>query len=371
MRSLLSLVLAVLFLEEVRAEEAEPAPSRQASFVLNAAGDVALPNNHYNGQLNRQAESLFQDVRPLLEMGDLNFVNIEAAVTRRSPTSSNKYAFVMPPERLGWVVNAGFNVFSLANNHINDAGSRGIRDTIETIKELSTGERPIYWSGVSVDSDPDQRYQPTIIETAGLRIALFCLGFENSSSSLEAKSPVHQVRDTRYVEVIAGLKETVDLIWVSSHFGKEYHHIPGPDAIRLYREFVDAGADLVIGHHPHVIRGIEKYNDGFIIHSLGNFAFGSKTTRHRATGAKLYSKLVQVVYRGKEIDSMKIFPLYVNNLEGWRYKGSYQSPANFGPVLLKGVFAEKVLADLDRWCREIENNPVRIQMEGETGKVVW
>ena len=337
--------------------------------VLNAVGDVSLPGKAFVPVVERQGPKLFDGVRGVLDKGDLNFVNIETAITDAPPSAQKKFSFSMPPARMDWLVGAGFNLISLANNHITDAGDQGILDSIAAIESRSTAERPLVWSGVSLEAE--KRYEPVFFERKGVTFAFFCVGFESGSHALEAGSPVHQVRDPRYREAIGAAREKADVVLISAHFGREYEHKPGQDALKLYRGFVDAGADLVIGHHPHVIRGVERYKSGVILHSLGNFSFASRTMRHQKSGAKMYSMIAQVEIDKGGIKSVRLHPLYVNNLESWTLGRRTQARTDFAPVPLKGDFARAVIEALDTWSAAIPGNKARVEVEGDVGVVRW
>ena len=360
---LTALMLAVMV-------QSQPVVADDGPLVINAVGDVSLPHGNFNKILDRQGPKLFDPVRDVLASGDLDFVNVETAVTDTPPSANKKSAFSMPPRRLDWLLDAGFNLISLANNHITDAGEQGIRDTLAALEARQRPDRPLYWSGVSLD--PATRYRPEIFTHKGVRIAFFCVGFDRTSHALEPKSPVHQVRDPAWNKAIADVRPEVDLIIVSAHFGAEYKHTPHPSTTKFYRGYVDAGADLILGHHPHVIRGIEKYKNGVIVHSLGNFAFASRTKRHQKTNAKMYSMIAQIVVDGGKIQGLTLHPLYVNNLEPWALGNEKIPRGDFGPIALKGAFAAEVLRAVEGWSNDIPGNAqIKIDVKDDVGHVRW
>ena len=346
-----------------------PASAGAQEIVLNAVGDVSLPDGRFNPIIDKRGASLFDAVRGVLAEGDLNFVNVETAITDLKPSAQKKYAFSMPPSRLDWITGAGFNLISLANNHIADAGIEGIRESIAAVEARSTPDRPLIWSGVSVDGA--DRYAPTLFEEKGIKFALFAVGFENSSSFHEKGSAVHHVQDPAYNAAIARVRDKVDVVLVSAHYGQEYQHVPGPHALKIYRGYVDAGADVIIGHHPHVLRGIERYKNGLIIHSLGNFSFASRTVRHRKTGARLFSMIAQIRFDGAKVKEVRIHPLYVNNLEPWIIGDQRIPKASFDPVPVRGVFAKGVIDAVQKWSDAIPGNRLQIALEGDVGVVRW
>jgi poly-gamma-glutamate capsule biosynthesis protein CapA/YwtB (metallophosphatase superfamily) len=343
--------------------------AQEPTLVIHAVGDLSLPTGTYDKRIDARGAKLFDDVRPILASGDLNFVNIETAITNRAPRAGKTYAFTMPPSRLDWVLDAHFNFISLANNHITDGGDEGIRDTLSALSSRSTEQRPLYYGGVSLERDA--RYTPLVFEKNGVRIAVFFLGFDRSSHRYNPETPVHQVRDDGYLDAIAKARKDVDLVIVSTHFGQEYIHVPRAETIQIYRGFVDAGAGLVIGHHPHVIRGVEWYREALIIHSLGNFAFASRTKRYLETDARMFSMIARIEIRGGKVSGLRLHPLWVNNLRGWRLGGKTLPRTNFGPVVVRGDFAREVLASVQGWSNAIDGNKVRIEIESDVGTVRW
>ena len=243
----------------------DPSPGETSDIVITAVGDIAFPTESYKSRINRLNTRIFDPTRAILKRGDLVFGNIEAPLTTAPTVEQKTYAFTMPPERLGWLLDAGFNLFSLANNHTADAGEAGIRDTIEhlTKAEKSHG---IHWSGTTLD--PKTEYTPTIFTVKGTKIGFLAVG--NNRSSF-----VYRMRPSRITQAIRALDKDVDVVILSIHYGKEYRHVPHKSTVAIYRNFVDAGADLILGHHPHVIRGIEQYKQALIVHSLGNYTFAS------------------------------------------------------------------------------------------------
>jgi poly-gamma-glutamate synthesis protein (capsule biosynthesis protein) len=335
------------------------ADDKPRDLVITAVGDIAFPAESFQRRIDRLNTKMFDPTRKILKRGDLVFGNLEAPLTDAPTIEEKTYAYTMPPERLEWLLDAGFNLFSLANNHTADAGERGVRDTLELMERTRKTHR-IHWSGAT--SPPKKAYEPTIFTVRGTKIGFLAVG--NNSSPL-----VYRMHPRRVVKALQKLDKKVDIIVLSVHYGKEYVHVPKKRTVRIYHDFVDAGADLILGHHPHVVRGVEQYKKGLILHSLGNFTFASKTVRHRAAGAKLYGLIAEVRISKKRIDRVILHPLYVNNLEKWTLGNETIPAANFVPYPVKGKFARAVLKAVQQWSDAIAGNRVKIRMQGDRGVV--
>jgi poly-gamma-glutamate synthesis protein (capsule biosynthesis protein) len=188
---------------------------------------------------------------------DLVGANLEGAVTNQgdhySPMVPYDFAFV--PERIKELKDYGFSYFSLANNHITDQGQIGLAETRDNLNNLN-----FYFSGdadakVSADS-------LRIIEIKNQKIALVSLSMVYNNFDLAAAK-----------KLINESREQVDWIIVNIHWGNEYQHNFNVWQQNMGRELIDAGADLIIGHHPHVVQGMEIYKNRPIFYSLGNFIF--------------------------------------------------------------------------------------------------
>ena len=313
-------------------------------LVLVAVGDVSQPTKQWVDATMRLKTDAFAPTQHLLDSGDLVFMNLENPISELEPTAKKTYAFTSHPERLGWYFDVGFNLFSLANNHIADADQPGIDDTIAHLEKYST-ERdiPAWWAGAG--SSVEEAEQATIFTPPGkdIRIAFFSTGFSKGQN-------VSKFWSESLTERIAKIDAEVDLVIVSVHAGKEYIHIPEADLTSRYRAWVDAGADLVIGHHPHVIRPIEIYKERPILHSLGNYVFASRTVRHRKMKARMYGLMPRVVIQDGKITAVEITPTWVNNSNGWTLPSGESMPnSNFVPQIIEGPFADAFFEDFYAW----------------------
>ncbi len=324
----------------------EPEKRGPRDLVLVAVGDVSQPTTQWVEDTTRLEEKVFDPTRHLTSSGDLNFMNLENPVTHLQPNARKTYAFTSDPRRLDWYFGAGFNMYSLANNHIADAGQPGIDESIENLKKYAEKNgMPVYFAGAG--STPEEGLAPLIFTPEGknLKIAFFSLGFSKSEN-------VGKFWDENLEAEIKKAREIADIVIVSSHAGKEYIHIPEDDLKERYRNWVDWGVDLVIAHHTHCIRPIEAYKGALIFHGLGNFVFMSRTVRHRKMGAKLYGMLTRIVIRDGKVHGAEIVPTWVNNSDDWKLGDEVMPNANFVPQVLKGPFAAAYFEDLNGWAEK-------------------
>jgi len=213
---------------------------------------------------------LFAEVKEYLQDADITFGNLEGCfldngkVVKKCKDTTLCYAFKTPEKYFNCLIDAGFDVFSLANNHIFDFGERGINRTLELIEQNNT-----YAAGIL-----ERPYE--VFERGGVTFG-FCAFSPNKGTTL--------INDYAAAEkIISGLEEISDIIIVSFHGGaegKNFQNVKcetemfyGEDrgnVCEFAKMAIDAGADIIFGHGPHVTRAIDLYNDRLIAYSLGNF----------------------------------------------------------------------------------------------------
>jgi len=345
--SIVRRLLAVLF---VLAWAVPSARAGGDTVVLNVAGDVGYPNGWKRiDRVDRDKHRLFRAIAPIIASGDLNFVNLEGPYTSSKPTVKKTYPMACKPARLGYVVRAGFNLFSVANNHSLDAGKVGVTDTLATLRRLNRKLRPLWWAGTGATHAAAIR---------GVRVrppgktTTFTLFAVNNGGSVLAGS----IFDPGLVRrVRRAAKHTIVL--VSVHKGWEYYHVPRKAKVRRYHRLIDAGATVVIGHHPHILQGVERYKRGLIFYSLGNLSFGSYTTSNYDRRARMYSMIGRLTFRGGKLAEAELIPLYVGNKDPWVYKGKTIPPRFATPQLLSGVFADFALNEITDFTRRVPLAP--------------
>lgn len=234
------------------------------TITITATGDCALgpiQTHGYGGSFHAYYDDygegyFLEDFKELFEADDFTIVNLECTLTDRpvyvDEESEKEFYIVGRPEYAGILTNSGVEGCSLGNNHTRDVGVGGLEDT-----EAACDAVGLLWAFNSVTA---------IYETEdGYKI-----GFVSShvSGSVDRENFIRNG--------IEELKQAdVDIIIACCHWGEEKEYYPTDYQIKLAHEFIDLGADLIIGNHPHVVQGVECYNGKVICYSLGNFCFGA------------------------------------------------------------------------------------------------
>jgi len=241
-------------------------PERQdisTGLRFAAVGDLLLAAGHAG---RGAAEAL---ARLRRELGDCDILlgNLECTMPGDGETVPTEPRVIASPEMVHGLGDIGFHVVSLANNHMFDCLEEGflrLRDELDAMG--------IAWFGAGLSLE--EAAAPAIVEAKGVRLAF--LGFADQRSGArhfasEDHWGVAPLQMEAILDRIRGLKRDVDHVIVSPHWGEERLLIPAPRQIDQARAFVDAGASMVLGHHPHVIQGLEVHAGAPIVYSLGNF----------------------------------------------------------------------------------------------------
>ncbi len=254
----------------------------------------------------RGYEYPFVHVRPLLQAADVVFGNLEGPLTNSGqPEPDKRYVFRSPPDKVApALAAAGFNVVSLANNHSMDYGMEGLAQTLAALD--AAGIRHV---GAGMSSRQARR--PAFIAANGHTIAFlaYSLTFPESFWARRDRPGTAFGHEAHVRADVAAARQHADVVVVSFHWGREITTELRDYQPALAHAAIDAGALVVLGHHPHVLQGIERYKDGIIFYSLGNFAFGSYS--QNATR----SIVAQVSIQDARLTEVRLFPTNVNNIE--------------------------------------------------------
>ncbi|WP_028610297.1 CapA family protein [Paenibacillus harenae] len=259
-------------------EQAEgPVPSVEAGgaeqISLSFVGDLLL-GEYVSAVMEREGyDFLYKQSLLYLSEPDLTAGNLEHPVTNRGiPAEGKDYVFKGSPDALPALRDAGFDVVSLANNHTLDQGVEGLMDTMRHLEEAGI-------SHAGAGANDTEAFAPVIKEVRGVKIAYIGLSKVVPTVEWKADKNVAGVAETydtrRAVTAIRKAEEEADIVAVMVHWGKERVDQPKPYQRDYARQYIDAGADLVIGSHPHVLQGFEMYKGKWIAYSLGNFIFSA------------------------------------------------------------------------------------------------
>ncbi len=252
--------------------ESSPTSTPQpAKITIAAVGDIGL-GREINYQIIQRNNPLFpfEKVKDFLSSADIAIGNLEGPVIDNCPTVRTGFKFCGQPKNVQGLAFAGFDGITLANNHINNYGLEGISQTTQALK--------------SNNLDYFYENKSWTTEVKGTKIGF--LGLDDTVEKVksekfqpEADGPLAQKGQIKQE------KENVDILVVNFHWGEEYEPNPNARQKELAKLAIDSGADVVVGHHPHVIQPLEYYKDKPIFYSLGNFVFDQMWSEETKTGA--------------------------------------------------------------------------------------
>ncbi len=207
---------------------------------------------------------------------DLLCINSEFAFTDRGTRVEKAYNFRAKPERISVLLEMGIDVAMLANNHVFDYGDVGLRDTLKTFENAGVAY-------VGAGRNLEEAMRPYYIEIDGITIAFVAATRAEKNQivtrqATETESGVLRCYDTElFLEVIKEADANADVVLACVHWGTEYSTVLEKVQLSTGKEYLDAGADAVIGSHSHILQGMEIYKGKPIVYSLGNFWFNNKT----------------------------------------------------------------------------------------------
>lgn len=243
----------------------EPVPQPPATVSLVFVGDIML--DRVPGAAIAAGADPFASFAGVLQGADLSIGNLECVIATGGQPVEKLYVFRCHPRNVPLLA-AYFGALSLANNHSGDYGREAFAEQLEL---LEAGALPYFGGGRNLA----EAHTPLIVERNGIRLAL--LGY--NEVELESFAGTEQLpghawsHDDRVVADITAAREQADFVIVYPHWGREYQSEPSERQRELAHKMIDAGADLVVGGHPHVTQTVEYYRDKLIVYSLGNFVF--------------------------------------------------------------------------------------------------
>ena len=233
---------------------------------LAAVGDLLLTTKRGETSPGRGLEALSDEVRDVLTTCDIVLANLECTLPGREMVPTEPRVFTTEAQ-IRTLQDAGINVVTLGNNHTFDSFDEEFQHTIDILEHLD-----IKWCGAGFSLN--EAYQPVIVKVNGISIAI--IGMVDASSGMnrfagESTSGVAPLEMNQLCRHISTLRTQVDHIIISPHWGDERFRFPSPQQIKQAHAFADSGASLILGHHPHVLQGMENYQGTTIAYSLGNF----------------------------------------------------------------------------------------------------
>lgn len=296
--------------QPVYASPQAAAPVDEEALRIVAVGDIMLGRG-VTESLKMKGLGFsepFADVQGLLKAGDVVFCNLEHPITEgeHSLDSDKKYVLKAGPDAAGGLEYAGFNLVSIANNHILDFYETGLEDTM-----VNLSDHGIAYAGAG--KNLEEARQMAVMEVKGMRIGL--LAYTEMADVLYQGDPplrfaagsdkagVAPVNTRLIKEDIEKARDQVDLLMVSLHWGVEDSFGVTDQQISLAHWLVEQGADIILGHHPHWFQGIEIYQGKPIVYSLGNFIFDQLLPQSKE------SFILDFTYSQGVLSGLKAYPV--------------------------------------------------------------
>ena len=246
--------------------------NQSSKKTIVAVGDIAIFGEFSRYLLGQGICHARSRLEELLAGGDVTVGNLECPITDCEEKRSHQLWNLKMPTKLAPLLTV-FNGLSLANNHILDFGATGLFDTIKELDRLG-----IMHCGAGKDSL--DAATPVIINHQDFRIGMTAFTDRNWYPAGKERPGTNIWRGKSSHGLIKKLSETTDFVIVQIHQGYEFIHYPGPEEIEMAEKVIEAGADLVLGHHSHTIMGITRVEKGVIAYGLGNFIFNHSSKRY-------------------------------------------------------------------------------------------
>lgn len=319
--------------QKQQAQEVQEKEPEKVSLTISAAGDCTLgtdENFYYATSLPAKYEVVqdpgyfFQKVLPVFSQDDLTIVNMEGILTAEELQREIKqFAFKGDPEYVQILTEGSVEAANLANNHSRDYGEQSYTDTIEIMEN----------AGI-----PTFGYDRTaLLDVKGVKVGLV--------GTYELAD--HMGCEEEMIQNIESLKEQgAQLIIASFHWGIERTNVPNEIQVDLAHSAIDHGADLVLGHHPHVLQGIETYKGKNIVYSLGNFCFGGNSGPN-----DMDAMIFQQTFT---LEDGELVEDNVTNITPVKISGSWAQGVNdYQPTPVEGDTGEGIISRIEEYSQSL------------------
>lgn len=328
--------------EGQKPEKQETPEVQETTITISAAGDCTLGTDegfNYKRSFKGKYDAVqdpayfFQNVQPVFAQDDLTIVNMEGTLTEETTREPKQFAFKGDAEYAKILTAGAVEAANLANNHSFDYGKKSYEDTITALEA----------EGISSFG-----YERTaVMDIKGVKVGL--AGVYELAEHIDCKQDL--------LDNIASLKEQgAQIIIVSFHWGQEKENVPSDVQVELAHAAVDNGADLVLGHHPHVLQGIEEYKGKNIVYSLGNFCFGGNSAPSDMDTMIFQQTFIVKDGKLQEDNVTNILPCKISSA----YEEGYN---NYQPILAEGDQKEKIFERLSEYSQKAQEAGDRLAQE--------
>ena len=317
---------------EASSEAADAVVMDPVSLTLSVVGDCTLGTDEtfdYDTSLNAYYENygsayFLQNVKSIFSQDDLTIANFEGTLTESDAREDKTFAFKGPASFTSILTDGSVEAVNTANNHSHDYGDQSYEDTMTALDAAGI---------VHFGYD-----ETAVMDVKGIKVGM--VGIYELKDHLERKQ---QLKDN-----IAKVKaDGAQLIVVIFHWGNETETVPDSNQTTLGRLAIDEGADLVCGHHPHVLQGIETYKGKNIVYSLGNFCFGGNSSPSDMD-TMIYQQTFTITSEGVQADNVtNVIPCSISS-------AAYEGYNNYQPTPAEGDEAVRILAKINERSADIQ-----------------
>lgn len=270
-----------------------------SKVVIAAVGDI-MPGDHphylgigVNSLTKQRGILVFEYVKDILSEADIVFGNLETVLSGYKQGHSYRNSIHKGnPEFVNQLKKAHFNILNIANNHIQQHGKQSLFNTVDLLQQNDI-------SVIGLDN-----LQPKILTFNSIKLGF--LGYSLRPEQYANKAIYSKANEDKIISDITKVTKKVDCLTVSLHWGDEYVSLPSNQQRELAHKLIDSGSSIILGHHPHVLQGVEKYKHGVIAYSLGNFVSDMCQNQSKET-------MILKLKLEKETISFEIIPCKINN----------------------------------------------------------
>lgn len=278
--------------------------------IISAVGDISLGDYNFcigygvGSIINKYAsDHIFENVKSYFESSDIVFGNLETVLSFYGCNSKKLSSIEMRgnPKSIEGLKKCYFNLLNIANNHSLQHGEAAFFETVNLLES----------NNISVIGVADKKHwhsKPVVVKKNGIKFGFLGYAFE-TDKYFKGKSKYAFGKPEYIKQDIAKLRTEVDYVLVSCHWGLEFMDYPSISTVKMARELIDEGVDVILGHHPHVLQGFERYNNGIIFYSLGNFVFDMHWDQRFKQ-----SMIVKLIFEKAQPINFKIIPIVINSL---------------------------------------------------------
>lgn len=288
-------------IDGVIAPEQDDTQNKQISFAF--IGDILLGSSVGDVIKAKGEDYIFKDVNAIFKETDFVVGNLECAISDRgSPEQNKEFVFRAAPYTAKIIADAGIDAVSLANNHVLDFGLDALNDTFEHLES-----NDVKYAGAGCDAESASK--PVYAEVKGVKIAFVAsshvIPFVSWTAGVNKPGVASTYNPAVICNEISNADKNADIVIAYLHWGMERYDIAELYQRNLAKKFIDCGADIVVGSHPHVVQGLEFYKHGVIVYSLGNFVF---------TNTKKDTMIVKVTFdEQQENKRVEVIPCEIIN----------------------------------------------------------